>query len=307
MRSVRQVAPKLAHRDEKSAGVPGPEPVVIGEVERLKPECRASCSSAASTTWRSSSLTGGVASDTTVSWPRRLRLGKDRHNEAKIRSAAENGPDPHPRRCRLQRHHVASDDSFEQVRRAGVAMISDWLRSHWRTGDNTSAAASATHGRLPDVDYYGGVLVGAETIGALALSESTHDEVRNVLALLDRDDYSDYVATFVDAGRRRAGAAWQYADIVTVLAAATRLVSPRTYLEIGVRRGRSLAVVAGAAPEASLIGVDMSVFRGMRGSRIQDRRSSGSNWSASATTGHSSCSRGTATGCSRASSPSSRP
>lgn len=112
---------------------------------------------------------------------------------------------------------------------------------------------------VPGTDYYSGVVVGAETIGALALSESTHEEVRNVLALLDRDDYTDYVATFMDAGRGRAGAAWQYADIVTVLAAAARLVSPRTYLEIGVRRGRSLAVVAAAAPDASLIGVDMWV------------------------------------------------
>jgi predicted O-methyltransferase YrrM len=139
-------------------------------------------------------------------------------------------------------------------------MLSGRIGSARATRQATTTAASAAHVRaVPGTDYYGGVVVGAETIGTLSLSESTHNEVRGVLTLLESDDYSDYVDAFMDSGRRSAGHAWRYADIVTVLAAATRLVSPRTYLEIGVRRGRSLAVVAGAAPEASLIGVDMWV------------------------------------------------
>jgi len=128
-----------------------------------------------------------------------------------------------------------------------------------RSRATATAASAAQTGTLREIDYYGGVVVGAETIGMLALSKSTHEEVRRILALLDGDDYSDYVRSFMDAGRGRAGDAWQYADIVTVLSAAAQLLLPRTYLEIGVRRGRSLAVVAAAAPDASLIGVDMWV------------------------------------------------
>ena len=45
-------------------------------------------------------------------------------------------------------------------------------------------------------------------------------------------------------GRGKAGGDWRYADILTVLAAACDLIRPRSYLEIGVRRGRSMAMVA---------------------------------------------------------------
>ena len=137
-------------------------------------------------------------------------------------------------------------------------MLSSRFADAWNADRATTVAASAIHpGPSSGVNYYGGVVVGAETIGALALSESACDDGRRILELLDHDDYSDYVRLFTDVGRSRAGDAWQYADIVTVLAAATRLLSPRSYLEIGVRRGRSLAVVAAGARDASLIGVDL--------------------------------------------------
>ena len=77
------------------------------------------------------------------------------------------------------------------------------------------------------------------------------------LAELEQDDYVDYVRRFVDTGRAAAGEHWRYADITTVLAAASRLLQPRSYLEIGVRRGRSAAVVAAAVPECSIVAIDM--------------------------------------------------
>lgn len=136
-------------------------------------------------------------------------------------------------------------------------MISNRIRLSGHAGDGTTTAASATIARASaGVDYYDGIVVGAETIGGLALAESTHEEVRRVLARLDGDDYSDYLRGYMDEGRRVAGSFWRYADLVSVLAAAARLLSPTTYLEIGVRRGRSLAVVAAAAPDATLFGID---------------------------------------------------
>ena len=77
------------------------------------------------------------------------------------------------------------------------------------------------------------------------------------LSAADRDAYVDYVAAFTRAGATRSGAAWRYADITTVLAAASELLQPTSYLEIGVRRGRSMAVVARRAPACALVGVDL--------------------------------------------------
>lgn len=108
-----------------------------------------------------------------------------------------------------------------------------------------------------ELDYYGGVLVGATTIGDLALDPTIHSAAWETLERLEADDYLDYVRLYLDSGRGAAGDAWRYADVVTVLAAATRLLRPSSYLEIGVRRGRSMAVVAAGAPTSLILGVDL--------------------------------------------------
>jgi predicted O-methyltransferase YrrM len=106
------------------------------------------------------------------------------------------------------------------------------------------------------IDYYGGVLIGVETIAERALDPAVLDELLSELGGLKEDDYLRYVRAFVTEGRRTAGSRWRYADIVTALAAASELVQPRSYLEIGVRRGRSMSVVARRAPGSAIIGVD---------------------------------------------------
>jgi predicted O-methyltransferase YrrM len=116
------------------------------------------------------------------------------------------------------------------------------------------ASGSADAGGL---DFYGAAVVGATTIGARALDPSLVDAVVATARRLDPDAYVDSVGEFVAAGRARAGADWRYADITTVLAAAAELTAPRAYLEIGVRRGRSLTVVVGRAPACDVVGVDL--------------------------------------------------
>ena len=106
-------------------------------------------------------------------------------------------------------------------------------------------------------DYYASVYVGAEAIGELACEPETFDQAYGELERLEVDDYVAYVRSFVDEGRRRLGPGWRYADIVTVLSAAATLLEPSAYLEIGVRRGRSLAIVAARTPHAALFGVDL--------------------------------------------------
>ena len=131
------------------------------------------------------------------------------------------------------------------------------LRRRTRPHDHTSERLSSAPPVPPGIDFYGAAAVGATTIGELATSPAVLDEVLALLGRLDQDDYVDYVRAFVDQGRAAAGEHWRYADITTVLAAATRLLRPRSYLEVGVRRGRSAAVVAAVAPECGIVAVDL--------------------------------------------------
>lgn len=107
------------------------------------------------------------------------------------------------------------------------------------------------------IDYYGPAVVGVETIGARALEHDLLDTIVAELSTGDDDAYLAYVRRFVLDGRTRAGRSWRYADITTVLAAATELLHPQDYLEIGVRRGRSMTVVARRAPTCAITGVDL--------------------------------------------------
>jgi predicted O-methyltransferase YrrM len=106
-------------------------------------------------------------------------------------------------------------------------------------------------------DYYSPVLLGPETLLRAASRVSTIQEMVAVLGKLEPDDYTRYLADYCAEGLRRYEESWYYADISTVLLAAGKMVGPRTYLEIGVRRGRSMAMIAATAPEARLLGFDL--------------------------------------------------
>jgi predicted O-methyltransferase YrrM len=128
-----------------------------------------------------------------------------------------------------------------------------------RNAPRFTATRLARSGPAPSgrIDFYGPALVGAETIGARALDPAVFDRVIGTLLATDPDEYVTYVDGFVSSGRRRAGGDWRYADITTVLAAAAELLEPASYLEIGVRRGRSMSVVASRAPSCAVIGIDV--------------------------------------------------
>lgn len=117
-------------------------------------------------------------------------------------------------------------------------------------GRSSAAPAPPEQG----VDFYGAALVGPGAIGELATDPGRTSAVTGEVLERDPDPYASYVAEFVSAGRAVEG--WCYADIITVLAAATELLRPQSYLEVGVRRGRSMCVVASRAKECAVIGVD---------------------------------------------------
>jgi predicted O-methyltransferase YrrM len=95
------------------------------------------------------------------------------------------------------------------------------------------------------------------TVGRLATDTSTLEGVVDVLGKLEPDDYQEFVTRYYGEGLSRYGGAWVYADILSVLSASSRLLRPENYLEIGVRRGRSMAVVVDACPECHVVGFDL--------------------------------------------------
>lgn len=107
--------------------------------------------------------------------------------------------------------------------------------------------------------WYQPALGGAST---LAPSLGGARAVRSALDILDRlgeDVYLTFVRRFYNAGLAKYGDGWQYADINTALLGLTEALQPRTYLEIGVRRGRSLAMVASRAPSCAIVACDMFI------------------------------------------------
>lgn len=83
--------------------------------------------------------------------------------------------------------------------------------------------------------------------------------VLETLRRLQPDDYVEYLIGYLEHGQTLLGSAWDYTDLLHTLHAGARLVKPTSYLEIGVRRGRSMAVVVSQSPDVSAWGLDLWV------------------------------------------------
>ncbi len=107
--------------------------------------------------------------------------------------------------------------------------------------------------------WYRPALAGASTFAAEASGPDALGRVLGVFGRLTPDPYLEYVTRFCRAGRGRYGDRWRYADINTVLVVLASALQPESYLEIGVRRGRSLAMVASQAPRCRLVACDLFI------------------------------------------------
>jgi predicted O-methyltransferase YrrM len=107
----------------------------------------------------------------------------------------------------------------------------------------------------PRPDLY--VCPTAQTLGEAALSPEAALRVGCVLERLTSCEELVLKQMFYRLSHEKFGAYWRYADLFTMLWAATRFIEPKSYLEIGVCRGWSAAVVAAAAPEVDIYGFDL--------------------------------------------------
>jgi predicted O-methyltransferase YrrM len=100
-------------------------------------------------------------------------------------------------------------------------------------------------------------MLNASTLVNHAIAPATWQRLLAFHDLLATDDYVRYVDAYYREAVRRFGERWFYLDIVNTLYAAADLLQPRRYLEIGVRRGRSVATVARACPSVDIVAFDM--------------------------------------------------
>lgn len=103
------------------------------------------------------------------------------------------------------------------------------------------------------------VQLSAGTLTSLAVDQEASESVLLVMERLEDDDYLVFLRDYYRRGLARYGHHWNYADLLTFLYATALFAQPRSYLEIGVRRGRSMAVVASVVPHCKLVGFDMWV------------------------------------------------
>lgn len=105
--------------------------------------------------------------------------------------------------------------------------------------------------------FYGPIAVTPRTLVRAASSGETWEALLAFHGQLATDDYVRYTDAFYRENRRRFGEHWAYLDAINVLFAASRLLKPARYLEIGVRRGRSACAVARGNPDMEFWGFDM--------------------------------------------------
>ena len=100
-------------------------------------------------------------------------------------------------------------------------------------------------------------LIGTKTLGNFSTSNETIKEVSKLLDDLDPEPCINFVKQFISKGLETYGHSWKYADINTVLFSIGKNLDVKNYLEIGVRRGRSMCVLSSQSNNVDIYGFDM--------------------------------------------------
>jgi predicted O-methyltransferase YrrM len=107
--------------------------------------------------------------------------------------------------------------------------------------------------------WYPPISIGAPQIGNWIL-ESTPiltSKALKVLELLEEDDYSRYLQEYYKHGLQTYQEKWRYADLLTTIIGLFEFFMPSNYLEIGVRRGRSLCGAVSVNPNLEIFAFDI--------------------------------------------------
>lgn len=96
-----------------------------------------------------------------------------------------------------------------------------------------------------------------QTFAEAATSEAAARGALEAIGKLTSSDFHDVQRYYMEWGHDRYAPYWRLANLITAVWAAGTLLHPRTYLEIGVQRGRSAAVLASVAPECDIYGFDL--------------------------------------------------
>lgn len=100
-------------------------------------------------------------------------------------------------------------------------------------------------------------LANCLTIAGLAKSKEIWQEILSFHQDLVTDDYTRELDSYYRQCVENFGSYWVYYDIVSVLYTISRVIQPAEYLEVGVRRGRSVCAVAQASPDVNISAFDM--------------------------------------------------
>lgn len=123
-----------------------------------------------------------------------------------------------------------------------------------------ATVAAVSHLTAPgQTQWYPPVMIGADTVAARLFDRRLIEAAIELLKKLTPDAYTSFLIKYYTDGLDRFGSEWRYADIVTVLLCLSELINPKTYLEIGVRRGRSVAAVTSVSRNCALTLLDMWV------------------------------------------------
>ena len=104
---------------------------------------------------------------------------------------------------------------------------------------------------------YSHSFISASTIARRASNPVVLRKALELCSQLESDGYTEYVTEFYRRGLTVAGDDWVFMDIISVLFAAAELGQPENYLEIGVRRGRSVCAVIAASPATNVYAFDI--------------------------------------------------
>jgi predicted O-methyltransferase YrrM len=126
-----------------------------------------------------------------------------------------------------------------------------------RRGPRPTPCVARNSYEEPGNQWYRSTLGGASTFSRLVVGGACVGEALGILERLSPDCYQEYVARFYRKGLEQFGDQWQYADINTALIGLGRVLQPASYLEIGVRRGRSLSMLASQAPACHIVACDL--------------------------------------------------